>query len=114
MSAIDDYLQAVPADQRKELERVRRLVTNALPEHEDSIGYGMPVIRYQGKYLLGFAPFKDHLSIFPGAETIEAYEDQLKNYKTSKGTIQFTLEQPLPDSLLLNIVQQRMHEIDNA
>jgi uncharacterized protein YdhG (YjbR/CyaY superfamily) len=64
----------------------------------------MPGFKYKKKYLLTFAVFKDHMSIFPGSAPIEELKDKLGNYKLSRGTIQFTSESPLPDSLLEEIV----------
>lgn len=64
----------------------------------------MPGFKYRGKYLVSFAAFKDHLSLFPGAEPIEALKDKLTDYETSRGTIQFTLDHPLSDDLLKEIL----------
>ncbi len=114
MSVIDNYLAKIPADQRTELERVRTIIMKTAPEAEDTIGYGMPVLKYHGKYLIGFAPFKQHMSIFPGAGAVEALKDQLTTYTLSKGTVQFTLEKPLPEPLLRAIVQWRVHDIDQT
>ena len=112
MSVIDDYLMKVKPEQRRALQHVRDVIMKVASEGTDSIGYGMPVIKYKQKYLIGFAPFKDHLSIFPGAEAIAVYKEELQPFKTSKGTVQFTLEQPIPDSLLEKLVSHRKRRID--
>lgn len=104
MSVIDDYLKTLEAPEREALERVRTIAKSIAPEAEDTIGYGMPVLKVHGKYLIGFSAFKDHLSIFPGSEPIEALQDKLKGYKQSKGTIQFTLDKQIPDPLLKEII----------
>lgn len=105
MSVIDDYLKNVPDAQRVELERVRKIIRQIVPEADEVMTYGMPGFKYKGKYLVAFGAFKDHLSIFPGSTPTEVLKDTLKNFKTSKGTIQFTLDNPLPESTLREIIE---------
>ncbi len=105
MTVIDDLLAATDPPQRTELERIRRTVHEICPGAEEVKTYGMPGFKYKGKYLLSFAAFKDHMSLFPGAEPNAQLEDKLKEYKRSKGTIQFTLDNTLPDELLTEIIQ---------
>jgi uncharacterized protein YdhG (YjbR/CyaY superfamily) len=105
MSIINDYLKTVPEPQRTKLEVVRQIILKAAPTAEETITYGMPGYKYNGKYLISFAAFKDHMSIFPGAEPIEVLKDELKDFKISKGTIQFTLDKPIPDPLLERVVR---------
>lgn len=111
MSVIDDYLKNIPADQKAELERIRTIVKDMVPDAEETIGYGMPVFKVKGKYLIGMCNFKDHLSIFPGSEAIEVLAEQIKGYKTAKGTVQFTLENPLPEEVIRHIVQFRLDDL---
>jgi uncharacterized protein YdhG (YjbR/CyaY superfamily) len=99
MSVIDDYLETVQQPQQDVLKHIREV-----PGAEEVITYGMPGFKYNGKYLISFCAFKDHMSIFPGAEPFEPLAKRLKPFKRSKGTIQFTLDQPLPDDLLKDIV----------
>lgn len=77
MSVIDDYLQSLDSSQKAALERVRIIIKDIVPNGEDTIGYGMPVIRYNGKYLIGFCAFKNHMSIFPGASPTAEIEPKL-------------------------------------
>ena len=114
MSVIDDYLQKVPATQRAELDRVRQIVKAAVPEAEEIITYGMPGFKYHEKYLIAFAAFKDHLSVFPGAGAVATLEDELGDYKLSKGTVQFTLEHPLPEAIIRNLTIARQAAIIGA
>lgn len=111
MSVIDDYLQNLEPPQKAELERVRAVVKEVVPDAEDTIGYGMPVLKYKGKYLIGFCQFKNHMSVFPGPESIEAIKDKLAGFTIAKGTIQFTTEKPLPKSVLKALTEIRMKEI---
>jgi uncharacterized protein YdhG (YjbR/CyaY superfamily) len=114
MSVIDDYLKNVSAPERADLERIRRIVKSATPEAEEIISYGMPGFKYRNKPLIWFAAFKNHLSIFPTAGPIEQMRRQLEGFKLSKGTIQFTLEKPLPDPLIKELVRLRMNQIDHV
>src|SRR5215813_12529170 len=104
MTVVEDYLQKLDPPERKALERIRQIIREVAPEAQEVMTYGMPGFKYNGKYFVSFAAFKDHLSLFPGAEPVEFLKDRLKGYKLSKGTIQFTLEQPLPDSLIKEIL----------
>ncbi len=112
MSVIDELLaKSEPAD-RKALERIRQLIHKVAPDAEEVMTYAMPGFKYKGKYLVAFAAFKDHLSLFPGAGAIAHFQDELADFTTSKGTIQFTLDHPLPDDLVRRIIRQRISEIE--
>ena len=105
MSVIDDYLQNFPSAERAELERIRKIVHDVAPTADEVITYSMPGFKYKGKYLISFAAFKDHLSIFPGSDPVGALKTTLKNNITGKGTIQFTLDAPLSDEVIREIVE---------
>jgi len=104
MSVMDDYLKQQPAAQKSELERIRKIVKEVVPEATEGISYGIPAFKFNDKYLIGFATFKDHLSIFPGAMPVDLLKNKLSEYVTSKGTIQFTLEKPLSETLIKEIL----------
>ncbi len=107
---IDTYLAAVPPEPRAALERLRRTIRAAAPQATETISYGMPTFKQQGA-LVYFAAFKSHCSFFPGsAGLIRAYQRELAPYKTSKGTIQFTPDRPLPAALVREIVKARVAE----
>jgi uncharacterized protein YdhG (YjbR/CyaY superfamily) len=110
-SAVDAYLAAVPEPVRGTLEKMRVLIRSAAPaEATEAIGYGMPTFRYKGA-LVAYAAFKNHCSLFPmNASLVEAFKDELKEYKTSKGTIQFTVDKPLPAALVKKLVKARVAE----
>jgi len=113
MSAVDDYLEQVPALERSELERIRTIVKECTPEAEEVITYSMPGFKYKGKYLIAYAAFKDHLSLFPGAEPVGVLKEALKDNITGKGTIQFTLDRPLNDATIREIVHLSMARVDS-
>jgi uncharacterized protein YdhG (YjbR/CyaY superfamily) len=106
---IDAYLAKVPADTRAALERLRRTIRAAAPKANECISYGMPAYKHHG-LLVFFAAFKKHCSFFPGAAVIKNYEDELKGYGTSKGTIRFPIDNPLPAALVTKMVKARVRE----
>lgn len=106
---IVEYLNALPDDVRTVLEKIHSTIKSVAPDAEELISYGMPGYKYYGP-LVYMAAFKDHCSFFPGSSQIIKLFDELKEYRTSKGTIQFTVDKPLPASLIKKIVKARMAE----
>lgn len=113
MSVIDVYFNTIPEPAKKELERVRRIVKSAAPLAEETISYGMPAFNYKGKYLVGFAASKNHYSLHPTPEPIAELKDKLSKFKTSKGTIQFTSDNPLSETMIKKIVAIRKRIINS-
>ncbi len=106
---IDEYLATLPEDKRQVLEVLRQTIKEAAPEADEVISYMMPTFRYHG-VLVHFAAFKNHFSLFPGGALVELFKEELKCYKTSKGTISFTAENPLPTALVKKIVWRLMEQ----
>ena len=113
MSTVESYFADLEPAQRDELERIRQLIRKIAPNAVEGISYGMPVFKHDGAYLIGYAAFKDHCSVFPGPEAITSVADQLKDFTISKGTIQFTDAQPLPDAILKMLLEHRLQAIKN-
>jgi uncharacterized protein YdhG (YjbR/CyaY superfamily) len=112
MSAMDEYLDGLPQEQREALARVRAVVAGVAPEAQEGVSYGMPAFLYAGRPLLGFRAAKKHLSVFPfSPAAIEAVEDRLEGFDLSKGTIRFSPDRPLPEDVLANLVQARKEVI---
>ena len=112
MSEIDDYLAALPAEQRAALEHVRAIVAEAAPDAEEGKSYGIPAFRYAGKPLIGFHAAKQHLSVHPfSPEVVDAVRDRLEGFDLAKGTIRFTPGRPLPDDVLRELVTRRLAEL---
>lgn len=112
MNKIDEYLQNLTDPERNALERIRQIVRENVPNIEECISYGIPGFKYNGKYLLGFAAFKNHLSLFPTSAPISMLKEKLQEYKIAKGTIQFTLTNPISDNLIKQLIRVRLHDID--
>jgi uncharacterized protein YdhG (YjbR/CyaY superfamily) len=107
---VDDYLSRLPEDSRAALEQLRQTIKSIVPEAIEVISYQIPTFKYQGRMLVSYAAFKKHLSFFPGAAPIEAHRNELKSYQTSKGTIRFPIDKPLPAALVKKLVKARIKE----
>jgi uncharacterized protein YdhG (YjbR/CyaY superfamily) len=107
--SIDEYVAAQPPNVQPLLQKIRKAIHEAAPAAEETISYQMPAFK-QGSVLVWFAAFKNHIGFFPKASGIEAFKKQLLPYKTSKGTVQFPLDQPLPLDLVAEIVRFRVKE----
>ena len=106
---VDQYLAGVPKEARATLEKLRQTIKAAAPMAAEVISYQMPMYKHHGM-VVGFAAFKDHCSIFPGSAVMDAYKDELKHYDTSKGTIRFPANRPLPAALVKKLVKARIKE----
>ncbi len=110
---VEDYLAALPEDARVTLEKLRKTIKSVVPDATEEISYQIPMFKHKGM-LVGYAAFKDHCSFFPGTKAIATHKDQLKGYKTSKGTIQFPIGKPLPAALVKKLVKTRLAENEAA
>lgn len=107
---VDKYLAALPAEQREALEKLRATILSVAKDADEKISYGMPTVYYKGN-LVHYAGFKNHMSLFGASAFVtQELKDKLVGFKTSKGTIQFTVEKPLPVTLVKAIVKSRMKE----
>ena len=109
---IDDYIAGFPPDVRVVLERVRRTIRKAAPKAEEGISYGIPTFKQHGGYVIYFAGWKEHYSIYPANDRLEAaFREELAPYESSgKGTIRFPLAEPVPVGLIARITKFRLKE----
>lgn len=108
---VAEYLARVPEPARSTLESVRKAVRSAVPrDTEEVISYGIPAFRHQ-QVLVWYAAFAKHCSFFPTAAVIDEFEEELKGYKLSKGTIQFSIDKPLPSALIKKLVKARLERL---
>lgn len=111
VTVIDEYLAALSADKRAALEKLRKTIRAAAPKAEECISYQIPAFRLDGKVLVSFGAGANHCAFYPSsATTVAAHQDELKNYDTSKGTIRFSADKPLPAVLVRKLVKARIAE----
>jgi uncharacterized protein YdhG (YjbR/CyaY superfamily) len=112
-SPIDAYLASLPADQRAALERVREHVKRLVPDAEEGMSYGMPVLKLRGKALIWFAGWKEHCSLYPLTDSfLAAHENELEGFDHTKGSVHFMPDAPLPDHMLESMVRARVADLE--
>jgi uncharacterized protein YdhG (YjbR/CyaY superfamily) len=112
VSTVDEYLGTLDASTRSAFDHILRLALSVAPDAEQGTSYGMAALRCDGKPLIGFRAASGHLSIFPfSPAVVDAVRDRLEGLELSKGTIRFTLDKPLPDDVVLDVVRLRRAEI---
>jgi uncharacterized protein YdhG (YjbR/CyaY superfamily) len=107
--SVSEYMSAVPTKSKGLIKELRSIIRNEVPDAEELISYGMPAFKWKGM-LVYYAAAKEHLGFYPTPSAIVKFSKELTVYKTSKGAIQFPLDQPLPVALIKKIVRFRMEE----
>lgn len=107
----DEYIKQFPKNAREKLYEIRETIIGVARRGEECICYGIPTFKLNGENLIHFGGFKNHVSIFPGAEAVEVFKDSLKTFVTTKGTIQFPLDKPLPVNLIIKITRFRLNQV---
>src|SRR5690606_9578173 len=107
---IDEYIAQFDASKQRLLQELRELIRQAAPEATETISYQMPTFRYHGN-LTPFALFKNHLGIYPGSGAIGAFEDALKDYKTSKAAVQIPCDKKLPKKVIQGLVKFNLDQL---
>ncbi|MDO8869382.1 MAG: DUF1801 domain-containing protein [Methanobacteriaceae archaeon] len=106
---IDEYIAEFPEDIQEILENMRKVIQKAVPEAKETINYGMPTFKLYGN-LVHFAAYKKHIGFCPAPSGIEAFKEEISEYKSSKGAVQFPLDEPIPYDLVEKIVIFRVKE----
>lgn len=106
---IDEYIARFPRDVQPVLKKMRSTIGKAAPSAEEGISYGMPVFKLHGN-LVYFGGFKHHIGFFPTSKPVQAFKKELAGYATSKGTVRFPLDEPIPYALVTRIVKFRVKE----
>ena len=110
---VDEYIAGVPEPARGTLIKMRAAIRSAAPpEATETISYRIPAFKYKG-VLVWFAAFSNHCSLFPTAAVIEAFKNELKGFSTSKGTIHFPTDKPLPTALIKKLVKARIAQSEH-
>lgn len=112
---INDYINSAPKESQAKLLELRKIISTLVPKAEEGISYSMPVFKLNGQPLVGFAGYKKHIGFYPmSGSFLDTYQQELKNYKTSKGAVQFPLNQSFPLSLIKKLVRGKIREIKNT
>jgi len=110
---VEEYLAAMPEPTRKTFDKLRATIRSVIPaEASETISYQMPAIRHKG-VLVWYAAFSNHCSLFPTAAVMDEFKNELKGFTTSKGTVQFPLDKPLPVALIKKIVKARVAQSES-
>jgi uncharacterized protein YdhG (YjbR/CyaY superfamily) len=108
---VEDYLASVPPPALDTFNKLRAVIRSAVPsEASETISYKIPAFRHNG-IVVWFAAFKDHCSLFPTAAVLAEFKKDLKGFATSKGTVQFPLDEPLPAALVKKLVKARVAQM---
>jgi uncharacterized protein YdhG (YjbR/CyaY superfamily) len=112
-ASIDDYLAGFPPAVRERLGEIRTIVREVAPQATERISYAIPTFDVNGKHLVHFAGFNNHIGFYPTPSAIEAFSQELTGYKSAKGSVQFPLSKPLPRDLIRRMVEFRVNEMDS-
>ena len=107
---MDEYIKTFPKDVQSILEEMRNTIRKAAPEATEAISYQMPTFKLNGKNLVHFAAFKNHVGFYPIPSAIKAFERELSRYKQGKGSVQFPIDKQIPYHLVKKIVIFRVKE----
>lgn len=108
-TTIDEYIASFPKDVQQLLKQFRSAVKEVAPDAEETISYGIPAFKWNG-LLVWFAAHKNHIGFYPRASAIAAFQKELSKYKNAKGSVQFSIDKPLPISLIKKMVKFRVKE----
>ncbi|GJM80667.1 DUF1801 domain-containing protein [Paenibacillus timonensis] len=109
-ATIDEYIAQVPPEIQDRLQQIRKVVREAAPDAVEKISYQMPTFETDGRNLVHFAAFKNHIGFYPTPSGTEEFAEELSVYKGGKGSVQFPLDQPLPLDLIRRVVLFRVEE----
>jgi uncharacterized protein YdhG (YjbR/CyaY superfamily) len=107
---IDDYIKTFPKDVQSILEEIRQTIRKAAPEAVETISYQMPTFKLNGKILVYFAAWKNHIGFYAMPSGTEAFKKELSPYKGAKGSVRFPIEKPIPYDLITRIVEYKVKE----
>jgi len=109
---IDAYLADLDEPKRTTLQQLRQDILEVVPDAEECISYGMPAFKVRGKTVAGFAAFKNHLSYLPhSGSVLPALAADIADYDGTKGSLHFTVDQPLPKDLVTKLVTARLQQL---
>jgi len=110
IATVDNYIKLFPENVQELLNQIRSTIKENAPEAEESIAYKMPAYKTNGKPLIYFAGYKNHIGLYATPSGHTQFEKELSKYKQGRGSVQFPLDEPIPFSLIARIVKFRVKE----
>ena len=112
---VDEYLATLPADQRLLLEGVRERIAELAPDATETISYGMPAFKLDGRFLVSYAGWKKHCSLYPLTDSfMDSHSTEIDGYERTKGSIHFTPAKPLPPGVLDDLIRARIVDLEGG
>lgn len=109
-TSIDEYIAGFPLETQEMLEELRALIKASAPDATETISYAIPTFDLNGHHLVHFAGYEKHIGFYPTGSGVEAFKEEIKPYRSGKGSVQFPLGQPLPTDLIRRVVEFRVAE----
>lgn len=106
---IDEYIGSFPKDVQATLQKIRQTIQKAAPEANEKMAYGLPTFTFHGN-LVHFGAYKTHIGFYPAPSGIAAFQKELAQYQTGKGTLRFSLDEAIPYDLIARVVQYRAEQ----
>ena len=108
---VDEFIAKFDSKTQQKLQELRQIITKNAPEATETINYGIPTFKFKGKNLVHFSAYKTHVGFYPGSQAIENFRQDFESYKTSKGTVQFPLDKPIPLDLVKKVTVYRVSQM---
>jgi uncharacterized protein YdhG (YjbR/CyaY superfamily) len=109
-SSIDEYITESPLEAQRALAELRALIKASAPGATETISYAIPTFDLNGRHLVHFAVFAKHIGFYPTGSGVEAFKEEIRPYRSGKGSVQFPLGQPMPTDLIRRIVEFKVGE----
>lgn len=109
-TSIDEYIQTFPQETQQLLNTIRKIIHTAVPDAQEKISYNIPAFNFNNRYLVYFAGYKNHVSVYPIPNGTAAFQKAIEPYRHGKGTVRFSLHKPIPEALVRQIVMHLLAE----
>lgn len=113
IKSVDEYILSFEEETQHQLQIIRSIIKKNAPDAIESISFGMPAYKVNGKPLVYFGGYKKHIGFYAAVTAHEKFKDQLSNYKQGKGSVQFPIQKPLPVDLLTDMIKFKVEKINS-
>lgn len=111
IKTMDEFISKYPPKVQTILQRIRSVIHKSAPGAEEAMSYGIPTFKLNGKNLVHFSAFKEHIGFYPTPSGITKFKKELSAYEGAKGSVKFPLNKPIPYTLIVKITQYRVKEV---